>query len=144
MEVIKSARVPAVIIAPSATVHQTVTLMGAREVGAVVITNQKKQVLGIFTERDNLLRVSAARRDVDKTRITEVMTSPVDTIPPDMDVQEALEMMIRRRFRHLPIVDSDRRVIGIVSIRYLLMRRMGEQRHSLDILSAYVEAGGPG
>jgi CBS domain-containing protein len=144
MDVIKCARIPAVTIAPTATVYDAVTLMAAKQVGAVVVVNEKKQVLGIFTERDNLLRVSARRRDVDKTKIAEVMTSPVETIPPETNVQEALERMIRHHFRHLPIVDSDNRVIAIVSIRYMLMRRVGEQQHSLDILSAYVEAGGPG
>src|SRR5579862_9556522 len=121
MDVIKSARVPAVTISPNATVYDAVTLMAAKQVGAVVVTNEKKQVLGIFTERDNLLRVSARRRDVDKTKLSEVMTSPVETIPPETHVQDALERMVRRHFRHLPIVDSDNRVIAIVSIRYMLM-----------------------
>ena len=144
MEVIRTARVPAVTIEPTATVHEAVTLMAAKQVGAVVVVNSQKQVIGIFTERDNLLRVSVRRRDLERTRICEVMTSPVETIPPETNVQTALERMIRRHFRHLPIVDIDNHPIGIVSIRYLLMRRMSEQRHSMDILAAYVEAGGPG
>jgi len=144
MEVIRTARVPAVTIEPTATVHDAVTLMAAKQVGAVVVVNSQKQVIGIFTERDNLLRVSVRRRDLERTRICEVMTSPVETIPPETNVQTALERMIRRHFRHLPIVDIDNHPIGIVSIRYLLMRRMSEQRHSMDILAAYVEAGGPG
>lgn len=144
MEVIRTARVPAVTIEPTATVHDAVTLMAAKQVGAVVVVNPQKQVIGIFTERDNLLRVSVRRRDLERTRICEVMTSPVETIPPETNVQTALERMIRCHFRHLPIVDIDNHPIGIVSIRYLLMRRMSEQRHSMDILAAYVEAGGPG
>jgi CBS domain-containing protein len=52
--------------------------------------------------------------------------------------------MVRNRYRHLPVVDSTNRILGIVSVRYLLMRRLSEQEANLEVMDAYVQAGGPG
>jgi CBS domain-containing protein len=126
------------------TVHQAVQCMAEQQVGAVVVTNPAGTAVGIFTERDYLLRVGLFCHDSQKTLLSDVMTTPVETASPDATVEDALSRMIRRRFRHLPIVDVDQRPIAIVSIRHLLMRRLGEKQASLEILDALAGAGGPG
>jgi len=144
MELIKVARIPPVLASPEMTVAKAAALMVEKQVGAVVVVNANKHVLGIFTERDNLIKVTASGCDPKTTPISKVMSAPVSTAEPGMSVEDALTLMIRSHFRHLPIVDSEKRVIGIVSIRYLLMRRLGEKQAAVDILEAYVGAGGPG
>jgi len=144
MELLKVARVPPIFATPGMTVSEAVALMVKHGVGAVVVTTPDKRPLGMFTERDNLVRVTFKRMSPDRTRLAEVMTAPVDTVPPETSVEDALETMIRRHYRHLPIVDSTERVIGIVSVRYLLMRRLSEKQSTLDVLEAYAGAGGPG
>ena len=72
------------------------------------------------------------------------MTAPVQTAPPEMTGGEALTLMIRNRLRHVPIVDSTNHVLAIASLRYLLMRRIGEKEATIETLAAYVGAGGPG
>lgn len=144
MELLKVARVPATLASPEISVFDAAVLMAEREVGAVVIVNTQNQALGIFTERDNLLKVTVAGRDPKGVKLRDVMSSPLVTAPPNMEVQEALTLMVQRHFRHLPIVDDDNRVIGITSLRYLLMRRLGEKEANLEVLSAYISAGGPG
>ena len=144
MDLLRVSRVPAVLAIPEMSVSEAVALMVEKQVGAVVITNPGEKVLGIFTERDNLIRVTFKRRDPDQTLLSEVMTAPVDTVSRETTVEEALTHMISKHFRHLPIVDTDHKSLGIVSIRYLLMRRLGEKQASLEALEAYVGAGGPG
>ena len=144
MELLNVARVPAVLVSPDMTVAEAVALMVANNVGSVVVANPDNQVLGIFTERDNLIRVTAQDRDPNETYLAEVMTAPVNTVPPDTTVEDALSQMIRNRYRHLPIVNDSEQCLGIVSLRYLLMRRISEKQASLDVLHAYVTAGGPG
>ena len=144
MELLNVARVPAMLVTPDMTVSDAVSLMVSNNVGSVVVANAENRVLGIFTERDNLIRVTNNGLDPARTYIAEVMTAPVDTVLPDTTVEDALSQMIRRRYRHLPIVDSTERILGIVSLRYLLMRRISEKQASLDVLQAYVTAGGPG
>jgi CBS domain-containing protein len=144
MEIIKVARIPPVLAKPEMTVHEAVQLMADKQVGAVVVTNPDGEVTGIFTERDYLLRIGLHCRDSKKTLLGDVMTAPVETEAPNTSVEDALARMIRGHFRHLPIVDKDQRPVGIVSIRYLLMRRIGETQASLDIMAALAGAGGPG
>jgi len=144
MELLKVARRPAVLVPATMTVREAVSVMAQHGVGAIVITNADKQILGIFTERDNLLRVTNQGLNPNTTALSLVMSSPVQTVPPEMGVEQGLAIMIRNRLRHLPIVDDTDHVLGIASLRYLLMRKIGEQQSSMETMSAYVGARGPG
>jgi CBS domain-containing protein len=79
-------------------------------------------IAGIFTERD-ALRAAAAGADPSTARISEWMTSDPVTVTPEMDSEEAGEIMVTHGFRHLPVVDG-KEVIGIVSLRDLLSSRL--------------------
>lgn len=144
MELLKIARTPAIIATPGTTVFQAGLKMAEARVGAIVIVNPENMVIGIFTERDNLFRVTCQELDPKATIVGEVMTSPVITVPVDIDDDKALAMMIRHRLRHLPVVDSENRIVGLASIRHLLLRRISKEMAGLETLAAYVSAGGPG
>jgi CBS domain-containing protein len=88
--------------------------MRDRRVGAVLVTEGDRCLVGIFTGRDAVHRVLAEGKDTAHTTVGEVMTREPDTIPPGKIAIEALRLMEDRRYRHLPIVD-DGRVVGIVS-----------------------------
>ena len=137
------ARVPAVTVTSDATVSDAVSLMVKNRVGAIVVVDGHQRVVGMFTERDNLNRITFRRRDPCFTRIKEVMTKGVDTVLADTEVEAALEQMIRRKYRHLPIVDPMGSLLGIVSLRYLLMRLLSRKEASLKVLEAYVAADAP-
>jgi CBS domain-containing protein len=101
--------------APSTTVHKAAKLMAARRVGAVLVIEDKKLV-GIFTERDALFRVTAAGLDPEETILAEVMTTSPRTISPDALFGEACYIMWQQGFRHLPVIAGGLPV-GIVSSR---------------------------
>jgi CBS domain-containing protein len=119
-------------------------MMADNEVGAVVVTDTVGKVLGIFTERDNMLRVTLRGINPETTQLKEVMTTTVKTASPDMSATDALNRMVRSNHRHLPVVDKSGKVIGVASIRQLLMKRLDEQKSDIETLEAYVSAGGPG
>ncbi|MBK8210566.1 MAG: CBS domain-containing protein [Rhodospirillales bacterium] len=75
-----------------------------------------RHLIGIFTERDVLTRVIALGRDVDRTRLEEVMTRRPETVSVECPMLEALEVMLEGGFRHLPVM-ADGAVIGVISIR---------------------------
>jgi CBS domain-containing protein len=79
-------------------------------------------ISGIFTERD-ALRAAAAGADPSTARISEWMTSDPVTVTPEMDTEEAGELMVTHGFRHLPVVQG-KEVVGIVSLRDLLSSRI--------------------
>ena len=144
MEIMKFASTPPILATPETTVFQALSLMAEKNMGAIVIAGSDQKLLGIFTERDNMIRMSLKSRDPKTTTVAEVMTSPVDSIDPEMTPIKAMEHMLTHGYRHLPIVDKDKRILAVVSLRHLLTHRMRQQDHNLDILAAYLEAGGPG
>ena len=104
------------VTAPAAmTVSEAARLMRARRVGAIMVV-EEGALAGIFTERDALIRVLAEERDVQTTRLADVMTRNPKTIHPDRSFAEALQMMYGGSFRHVPVVE-DGRPVGMVSAR---------------------------
>lgn len=129
---LEMARRPAVSIGPEATVRQLAELLAAEHVGAAMVLGEDDALIGIVSERDVLVRVLAAHLDPDATRVSAIMTTDVRTAPERMKIQEALDVMRAGKFRHLPIVDGSRRVLGMLSMRHLLQRRV----YDLDMKNA--------
>ncbi len=119
-----------VAFAPTDKVRAVVDAMAKRPFGAVPVVDNGRLV-GIFSERDVVVRVVAARKDPDATPLSDVMTASPDTVKSSDSVLHALELMNRRGYRHLPVVDGDQ-LVGIVSIRDLY-RSVKEQMDN-DIL----------
>lgn len=101
-------------LSSATTVKHACQCMRERRVGAVLVTDKERHLLGIFTGRDAVCRVLAEGRDPAKTRLSEVMTDDPDTMPPERTTIEALRMMQDGGYRHVPIVE-DGRVIGVAS-----------------------------
>lgn len=100
------------------SVSKAAKLMAKRKVGAVMVV-ERGNLVGIFTERDLVLRVVAQDRDARATRLAEVMTPSPQTVDPGKSFGYALLMMQENGFRHVPVVENGR-VIGIVSVRNAL------------------------
>lgn len=105
------------VLGPESSVAEAVAMMTERHIGAVMVARDGR-LAGIFTERDVVTRIVHAGRDARTTQLSAVMTAQPETIAPDETAGEALELMVRRGCRHLPIVDQGR-IVGMVSIRDL-------------------------
>jgi CBS domain-containing protein len=111
------------------TVLDASLLMKKTGKGALLVLESQK-LIGIFTERDALFRVIAARRDPATTTIAEVMTPHPQTIHPDEPFINAMRVMHEGGFRHLPVVE-DGRPLGVVSARDALADDLYELRVDL-------------
>src|SRR5438874_1305821 len=103
-------------------------------VGGVAVVDDARHVLGIFTERDVLVKLALSGLDPAVTPVLDVMTTGVETAPPDVHPGEALSLMLERHFRHLPIVDAGGTLLGILSLRNLLQWRTDDLSRELDSL----------
>jgi len=102
-----------VALPADATVRDACRHMRDHRVGAVLVTEGDRQLVGIFTGRDAVHRVLAEGRSADTT-LAEVMTHRPDCITPGKKAIEALRLMDDHRYRHLPIIEGGK-VVGIVS-----------------------------
>ncbi|MEW6249530.1 MAG: CBS domain-containing protein [Planctomycetota bacterium] len=118
------------------TVLAAASAMNAHRIGALVVT-RGDVVVGIFTERDILNRVVAARRDPERTLVREVMSSPVACCAPETTRDECRAVMRARRIRHLPVVHEGR-LVGIVSIGDVLETADAEQAATIQHLYEYM------
>jgi len=104
----------AVMLPPHASVEEACRYMRDRRVGAVLVTDDDRRLVGIFTGRDAVHRVLAEGKSAACTSLEEVMTREPDTMSGGKMAIDALRMMEDGRYRHLPVVD-DGKVVGIVS-----------------------------
>ncbi len=120
------------------TVERAIRTMLDRRVGAVAVIDEDRRVAGIFTERDVLLRMSLGEHDPRKVSVREVMTAPVEMATRATTAGEALATMVERHYRHLPIVDDNGQLLGMLSIRNLLQARIDTLTHQLDQVRSVV------
>ena len=122
-------------VGPDTSVTECVRLMTASKIGALIVMDGKR-LIGIFTERDALNKVLAGGLDPGKTKVSEVMTKNPYCIPPTTTVGDAMELITKRRFRHLPIVDNGK-VLAVVSsgdlTHWLVKDQMGEVQELVDL-----------
>lgn len=130
-------------IGPGATIREAAREMARLAVGALIVLDGRKRIAGIVTERDVLLKVVAEGRDPDRTTVRDVMTSGVERVGPDDDLETAYRKMAAGRFRHLPVAVGDR-VVGFLSLRTLLETRDRQRAEELAHLRGYIlgERGG--
>lgn len=102
---------------PDTTIRDAVRKMAEANVGCLIVEHAGK-VIGIFTERDLLHRVTIRQMDLDTTTVEEVMTSPVEVCTPYDDISHVTDRLCERQFRHLLVVDEGEPV-GVISLRDL-------------------------
>jgi len=104
-------------VGPDSTVKAAVDEMAEHRCGSIVVL-EGEAVVGIFTERDLMLRVVHQGLDPATTKMAEVMTKTPDTIAADAPVADAIRAMDEFSYRYLPVLD-DGRCIGVISTRHL-------------------------
>jgi CBS domain-containing protein len=118
-----------------ATVLEAVQRMVERNVGSLLVRDGSS-IAGIITERD-YLRHAAARGD-DTTAVRELMSSPLVVATPETPLDECMAIMTDRRIRHLPVVDKDGDVVGVVSIGDLVKFTSRLQSFEIKYLTEYI------
>jgi len=115
-----------------ATVEDAIRMMIDKSVGAVAVIDEQGVAAGMFTERDVLARFALSGRDPGKTPVREMMSPIVEMATEATSASEALQIMVERHYRHMPIVDERGKVLGICSIRNILQARIDDLLAELD------------
>ena len=115
---------------PDETVFNAAKCMAENGCGSILLIEDER-LLGIFTERDLLVRVAAVGLDLTTTKLRDVMTADPEFIGAEEPVEEAVRRMDEGGFRHLPVVEGGR-VLGVVSPRDIPVLVIGQMAKELD------------
>ncbi|MFC3170235.1 MULTISPECIES: CBS domain-containing protein [Paracoccus] len=127
-----------VTIRPDATLAQAAQMLSEQRIGAVVVSDDGSTPQGILSERDIVRQLGAHGPDVLSTPISEVMTRDVQTCQMGDDALVILERMTQGRFRHLPVVDDQGRMLGVVSIGDAVSGRLKELAAEKEALTGMI------
>jgi CBS domain-containing protein len=127
-------------VAPDATVLDALNMMAKHNVGALLVMTGD-QMEGIVSERDCVRKVEVMGKNVKDTKVSEIMTSDVITIQASHPLEECMELMIEKNFRHLPVCE-DKELLGVISVRDVLKEVIEVQQSMLSQLERYITGSG--
>ncbi|SRR5579884_3859251 len=124
-------------IDPAATVYEALEVMADKGVGALLVM-QGSKLLGVISERDYARKIILTGRSSKTTRVSEIMSSPARTINMDTTVDDAMHIMTNNRIRHLPVMDGDGNVAGVVSLGDLVKWTITSHEQTIEQLESYI------
>ena len=122
---------------PNASVSEAIKLLGARRIGAVVVTGADRRMVGILSERDIVRALAEKGAKALDMPIAEIMTRKVITCGIGETVSELMERMTTGKFRHVPVIDQGR-LAGIISIGDVVKSRVQEMEQESAALQDYI------
>lgn len=137
-EILKKKGGQPVTVPANATVADAIRAMTEHKVGSVMIPNADGSPAGIFTERDVLNLCAEGRTDFANMSIRPCMTCAMTTGQPGDKISEVLAIMTAKRFRHMPVVDDQSKLIGVVSIGDLVKAKLEETAQEAQALREYI------
>lgn len=108
---------PAETVEGATSLAEVVSRLKSRNYGCVLITGHGGELVGIFTERDVLLKVAGLIEDLEGTPVERLMTRGPTALRASDPISRALHLIGLHGFRHVPIVDEDERPVGFISFR---------------------------
>jgi diguanylate cyclase (GGDEF)-like protein len=131
MEEIVERPVSIVAVTCDTTIKSAVDIMSGNHIGCLIVNDRNGKFAGIVTERDIVCRAVASSMDLEKTKITEIMTPHIVSCSVGTPSGRAREIMAAHHIRHLPVIDNDV-VVGILSARDLMGQQLLEDRAAAE------------
>lgn len=126
-------------VLPYASVFDALKLMGEKQIGALMVIDDKGKVAGIISERDYARKVILKGKTSKETKVEEIMTpvSEMFTVRPENTVEECMILMTGKHVRHVPVFEKDK-FLGVVSIGDVVKSIISAQETLIEHLSGYI------
>lgn len=128
---------------PEASVFEAIKKMADHNIGALLVLSDKRLV-GILSERDYRNKVILKGRTSKETLVQEIMTTNVLHVSPNASIEECMTIMTEKKFRHLPVVQNDQEIVGVISIGDLVKTIIDKQKVEIRYLRGYISGNYPG
>ena len=125
-------------IAPEASVFDALTMMAEKNVGALLVMDQR-ELVGILSERDYTRNVALQGRTAKESSVRDIMSGRPVCVGPEQSVEECMALMTDKRVRHLPVIEGNR-VLGLVSIGDAVKAIISEQQFMIEQLERYISS----
>jgi CBS domain-containing protein len=126
-------------ISPDAMVLDALREMADKDVGALVVT-EGEDIVGIFSERDYARKIVLLGKSSRETPVSDIMTGDVICVTPEQSADKCMAIMTDKRIRHLPVLDDDGHLAGIISIGDVVKTIISEQRVMINHLEDYIHS----
>ena len=130
-------RRPLAVVAPGDSVFHALSLMAQHDVGALMVLDGE-QLVGIFSERDYARKIILHGKSSKETLVAEIMSDKVAYVTPATTLDECMALMTEKHFRHLPVLEEDGTVVGIISIGDLVKETISSQQFLITQLEHYI------
>jgi CBS domain-containing protein len=124
-------------VSPDDSVFSALELMAKHDIGAVLVM-RGESLAGIFSERDYARKVTLLGKSSKDTMVREIMTEKVLYALPSQTTDQAMALMTDKRIRHLPVLDADQKVLGVVSIGDMVKETISQQAFLIKQLEQYI------
>ncbi|ACI55137.1 CBS domain-containing protein [Rhizobium leguminosarum] len=122
---------------PNTTVAEAAVILSKKRIGAIVVVGMENRISGMFTERDLVHAIAKHGKDGLDQTLAQVMTAKVYRCHEETTVNELMELMTSRRFRHVP-VEHNGKLVGIISIGDVVKSRIAEVEREAEEIKAYI------
>ena len=124
-------------VSPEQSVLRALEIMAENDVGALLVLDGKR-LAGVFSERDYARKVILQGKASKHTKVSEVMSGKVTYVTLDRTIEECMAIMTDKHFRHLPVLDDEHNVMGIVSIGDMIKETISQQQFIIEQLENYI------
>ena len=128
---------PLAVVTPNDTAYHALSVMAQHDVGALLVLNGE-QLVGIFSERDYARKIILHGKSSKETLVSEIMSDRVAYVTPGATLDECMALMTEKRFRHLPVLEEDGNVAGMISIGDLVKETISDQKFLIEQLERYI------
>lgn len=126
------------VVPPGVTLGDAVNTMHQTKVSALVVSEDGKHIVGIVSDRDVMRLLGERGITALDTLLSEVMTRNVVTCSPGDRVDAIMSTMTERRFRHVPVVNADGLLCGLISIGDVVKHRLDEMHYEAEHMRDYI------
>jgi CBS domain-containing protein len=129
-------------ITPDATIKELSQSLAELKIGALVVSSDGVNILGIVSERDIVQALPSHMHEIEKIHVRDIMTVNVMTCEKDTTIAQLMVLMTEKRIRHVPVVDESGSLMSIISIGDVVKSYVSEINGERDALLDYVKSAG--
>lgn len=126
-------------VSPKDTVLHALEIMAQYDVGALIVLDGQR-LAGMFSERDYARKVILQGKVSVYTKVGDIMTDKVISVTMNHTIEQCLAIMSEKHFRHLPVLDDDGLVVGIISIGDMVKEMISQQQFIINQLESYISS----